>query len=74
MFKAVEEERPGIGHTGIIVLGATSFLCDSEEDIANLPVKGIGFGSKALIIPTGEIYLFGPSRTWIKYGGVSTIY
>ena len=47
---------------------------DNEDDIKTLPVSSkVGIGSRALVIPTGNIYMFSPSKKWVKYSGVSIL-
>lgn len=43
------------------------FVCDTEEDIVNLPACCIG--SAALIISTGDIYVVNANGEWVKFGG-----
>lgn len=55
------------------VPGASQYICESDDDIAKLPTDDtkITIGSRAMVIPTGEVYIFGPSKKWIKYKGVA---
>lgn len=74
MYAKLNSEKNYINALGVEILGASYFICDSEDDVSTLPVsQSIGIGSRALVIPTGAIYMLGPSRTWIKYAGVSIL-
>ena len=73
MYSVVETRDDFYNALGARIKGATFYLCDSEDDadIEKLPTERIGIGSRALVIPTGHIYMLGPSRKWILYNGVS---
>ena len=71
MYAAVDTKEDYYNALGAKIKGATFYLCEEEGDVAKLPTERIGVGSRALVIPTGAIYMLGPSRTWIKYAGVS---
>ena len=43
------------------------FLCDTEDDIANLPSAAPG--STAMVVATGVIYMVNASGEWAKFGG-----
>lgn len=74
MYARINSEKNYINALGVEITGASYFLCDSEDDIASLPTSQyVGIGSRALVIPTGAIYMFSPSRKWIKYAGVSIL-
>ncbi len=70
MYTAVETKDDYYNTLGVKIKGASFYLCEEEGDITKLPTK-VGIGSRALVIPTGAIYMLGPSRKWIKYAGVS---
>lgn len=70
MYAVVETKDDYYNALGARIKGASFFLCEEAGDIAKLPTK-VGIGSRALVIPTGEIHMLGPSRKWIKYAGVS---
>lgn len=57
------------------VPGASQYICESEDDVAKLPKDDakVAVGSRAMVIPTGNVYIFGPSKTWIKYKGISIV-
>ena len=70
MYAAVDTKEDYYSALGAKIKGATFYLCEEEGDVNKLP-KTVGIGSRALVIPTGVIYMLGPSRKWIKYAGVS---
>lgn len=74
MYIKIDQEKTVVVDS-IPVKGASTFVCESEADIANLPTKAseVSVCSKAIVIPTGDAWLLGPSRTWIKYGGGSSL-
>jgi hypothetical protein len=39
-------------------------LCDTVEDLANIPSNQINFGSLAYIVSTGELYIADSNRQW----------
>lgn len=80
MYTRIEVKNGYTDSLGGQVLGASYFLCDADvgpdgkdPDIEFLPTKGIGPGSKALCITSGNVYILGPSKVWKKYKGVSMI-
>lgn len=74
MYAKLNSEKNYINNLGVEIIGASYFLCDNEEDVANLPTgKDVGIGSRALVIPTGSIYMLSPSKKWVKYSGVSIL-
>ena len=74
MYAKLNSERNYINNLGVEIIGASYFLCDNEEDVANLPTgNDVGIGSRALVIPTGSIYMLSPSKKWVKYSGVSIL-
>lgn len=70
MYAAVDTRDDYYNALGARIKGATFYLCEEEGDIQRLP-KTVGIGSRALVIPTGKIYMLGPSRNWLPYAGVS---
>jgi len=74
MYTVVETRDNYINGLGTIIKGASNFICDGDEAevVAKLP-KTVGVGSRALFIESGHIYMFGPSRQWILYKGVSIL-
>lgn len=71
MYAAVDTKEDYYNALGAKIKGATFYLCENEDDVSKLPTDRVGIGSRALVIPTGSIYMLGPSRIWIKYAGVS---
>lgn len=43
------------------------YLCDTEEDVSNLPTCCTG--STALVCDTGNVYIVNASGQWVKFGG-----
>lgn len=41
------------------------FVCDTAQDVQSLPTNA-PFGSTALVIATGDIYIKNSSGTWVK--------
>lgn len=39
-------------------------LCDTAEDLKNIPSNQINFGSLAYIITTGELYIADSNKEW----------
>lgn len=83
MWAKINKENPFYTDLGIKVDGASYFLMDCEtstdesgaiviEDVNKLPTN-VGVGSKALHIQTALVYMFGPSKKWIKYNGSSIL-
>ena len=71
MWSRISEKPKYINNQGLTIKGASQYLCESEDDIATLPTEKVVVGSSALVIPTGSVYILGPSRKWIKYNGVA---
>lgn len=59
----------------VYVPGASQFLCEEEADVQNLPKDPmkIQVGSRALVIETGNTYIFGPSKKWLLFKGITMI-
>ena len=75
MHALVSKQSSFYGELGGDIKGASYYICDAandEDDVKNLP-KTVGIGSRALCIQTGHVYVFGPSKTWVLYKGVSVI-
>lgn len=54
--------------------GASQFLCEEVADVAKLPgADTLTPGSRAVVIPTGEVYVLGPTKGWIKSSVIATI-
>lgn len=39
-------------------------LCDTTEDLKNIPSSQINFGSLAYIVSTGELYIANSNKEW----------
>ena len=39
-------------------------LCDTVEDLANIPSNQINFGSLAYVVSTGELYIADSNKQW----------
>lgn len=50
------------GHTGY---GIKEFVCDTLDDIENLPID-VKPGSAALVISTGAIYMINSKGEWVE--------
>lgn len=52
------------------------FICDSENDINNLPTKTSEFacsiGSKALVLETKNVYILNNDNEWVLYGNIES--
>ncbi len=74
MYALVESKDSFINELGTKLKGASFYICDGDEEavVAKLP-KIVGVGSRALFIESGHIYMFGPSKQWILYKGVSIL-
>ena len=56
---------------GETLYGIKEFIIDSLEDIKNLP-KNVRVGSMAIIIPTGQVYIFNGEKKWTPIGNSSS--
>lgn len=83
MYAKISKENDFYTELGTHVKGVSYFLMDCEpitdesgailiEDVDKLPTN-VGVGSKALHIQTALVYMFGPSKKWIKYNGSSIL-
>lgn len=71
MWAKISEKVSYLNKDGLTIKGASQYLCEEAADIDRLPTDKVTVGSSAVVIPTGEVYLLGPSRRWIKYNGVA---
>lgn len=39
-------------------------LCDTVEDLTNIPPNQINFGSLAYVVSTGELYIANSNKQW----------
>ena len=72
MYTLVGTKDNYINGLGVTIEGASYFICDSDDDISHLPTT-LGVGSRAMVIPTGQIYMLSPSKVWTLYKGVSIL-
>ena len=74
-FARVSVEDSFYNTANIWVPGASQFLCEEEADIEKLPTEPakIAVGSIAMVIETGHIYIFGPSKKWLQYKGIAMV-
>lgn len=56
---------------GETLYGIKEFLLDTVEDLTDIPIAKLRPGSSALIIPTGELYMFDGNRNWTLLGGAT---
>ena len=42
------------------------YICDTAEDVTDLPIEGVWVGSTAYVIDTCETYMFNGDKEWIK--------
>lgn len=56
-FKIVKNDQD-------ISYGVKELVCDTAEDIKNLPVCAMG--SICLVIATGEVYMINSEKEWVK--------
>lgn len=75
MYAKVKDGGITLNANGLTIYGSASFIAESPADLDILPTdeKTAPSGSNCLVIPTGEVWMIGPSRKWIKYQGVSIL-
>lgn len=73
MWAKISEKASYLNRDGLTIQGAAQYLCEEAADIENLPTATVAVGSSAILIPTGDVYILGPSRRWIKYNGISML-
>ena len=76
MYSRVEVKNDYSNELGVEVKGASYYISDAESVTAETAEKeewptNIGVGSRMMVIATGHIYIFGPSKKWVLYQGVS---
>lgn len=74
MWAKVKNGGSFLNTLGVEIPEASSFICESIEDIKNLPLDttNAAIGSTCAVVPTGEVYMRCPSG-WIKYKGVAIV-
>lgn len=50
---------------GDVVYDIKEFVCDTPDDIANLP-QAAGMGSTCVVISTSEVYMMNSKGEWVK--------
>lgn len=50
---------------GEIVYDVKEYVCDSPDDLPNLP-RNCGMGSTCIVISTSEVYMMNSEREWSK--------
>ena len=53
-------------HEGEITYNTKEYVCDTPEDLKNLPSGSMAMGSTAFIISTSELYMLNSEGEWIK--------
>lgn len=53
-------------HEGDISYNIKEWVCDTPEDLANLPSGSMAMGSTAFIISTSELYMLNSEGKWVK--------
>ena len=55
-------------HNDNISAYVSEFVCDTEDDIKNLPTEKnkVYPGSTCLVTATSEVYILNASRKWVK--------
>lgn len=53
-------------HEGDISYNIKEWVCDTPEDLANLPSDPAAMGSTAFIISTSELYMLNSEGKWVK--------
>lgn len=54
---------------GETIYGIKEFILDSVEDVKDLPTTKIRIGSTALVISSGDLYMFNGEGNWVAVGG-----
>ena len=44
------------------------FLCETADDLENIPKDQINFGAAAVIIETAQIYMANSKKQWVPFG------
>ena len=44
------------------------FICESADDLTNIPKDEINFGSMAVIIEGAQIYMANSKKQWVSFG------
>jgi hypothetical protein len=46
--------------------GVAEYVCDTEDDIKDLPSSGCAPGSAAFVISTGTVYMMNSKGEWVE--------
>lgn len=55
-----------MSNSGKTTYGIQEFVCDTLEDIKDLPQNGAAPGSAAIVISTGAIYMMNSEGEWVE--------
>lgn len=74
-FARIKGSKINTNEMGIDIPEASTYICESEDDIVDLPTDDImaAVGSTAIVVGTGSAYIKTPTQ-WMKYNGVSIIH
>lgn len=53
-------------HEGDVAYGIREWVCDTPEDLENLPSGSVAMGSTAFVISTSELYMLNGEGEWVK--------
>lgn len=53
-------------HEGEVTYNTREWICDTPEDLQNLPSDSTAMGSTAFIISTSELYMLNGEGRWIR--------
>lgn len=77
MIAKLKTESVAYNELGVQVEGASTYLCDSADDLEQLNKMSCQVGSKALVIDDSEsssaVYIKSPSGEFKKFKGQSLI-
>ena len=45
-----------------------TFICETADDLENIPKEQINFGSAAIIMETAQIYMANSKKQWAPFG------
>ena len=44
------------------------FVCETADDVQSIPKDQINFGSMAIVIETGQIFIANSKKVWSSFG------
>lgn len=53
-------------HEGEVTYNTKEWICDTPEDLDNLPSGSMAMGSTAFIISSSELFMLNSEGEWIK--------